>query len=186
MPRTAFESVQQDEVLRAVTSQNRSRWVLLIGSPIEPMHGYLLDAIDSLPIYRNLRFGAAQTWRNHPELQAFLETASLAMTPAILLVKNGHVEATISGAVPFDLLKRSVDDLCNPSPTDRLAEAMLEADEKAATTPDPLSPRWEAVGVTADGRTLWAEALPAHRTEAGPRNCATCDGGGCPDCTDPV
>ena len=28
--------------------------------------------------------------------------------------------------------------------------------------------------------------LPLHRTEAGWPNCATCDGGGCPDCTDPA
>lgn len=29
-------------------------------------------------------------------------------------------------------------------------------------------------------------ALPMHRTEAGYPRCATCDGGGCPDCTDPA
>lgn len=28
--------------------------------------------------------------------------------------------------------------------------------------------------------------LPLHRTEAGWPRCATCDGGGCPDCTDPA
>ena len=28
--------------------------------------------------------------------------------------------------------------------------------------------------------------LPSHRTEAGYPNCSTCDGGGCPDCTDPA
>ena len=28
--------------------------------------------------------------------------------------------------------------------------------------------------------------LPMHRTEAGWPNCATCEGGGCPDCTDPA
>jgi hypothetical protein len=28
--------------------------------------------------------------------------------------------------------------------------------------------------------------LPIHRTEAGYPNCSTCDGGGCPDCTDPA
>jgi hypothetical protein len=27
--------------------------------------------------------------------------------------------------------------------------------------------------------------LPLHRAEAGYPNCATCDGGGCLDCTDP-
>lgn len=29
-------------------------------------------------------------------------------------------------------------------------------------------------------------ALPLHRTEAGYPSCSTCDGGGCPDCTDPA
>lgn len=29
-------------------------------------------------------------------------------------------------------------------------------------------------------------ALPLHRTEAGFPRCSTCDGGGCPDCTDPA
>jgi hypothetical protein len=28
--------------------------------------------------------------------------------------------------------------------------------------------------------------LPLHRTEAGYPRCSTCDGGGCPDCTDPA
>lgn len=32
----------------------------------------------------------------------------------------------------------------------------------------------------------WSEELPSHRTEAGYPNCSTCDGGGCPDCTDPA
>lgn len=31
-----------------------------------------------------------------------------------------------------------------------------------------------------------AAPLPLHRTEAGYPRCATCDGGGCPDCTDPA
>lgn len=31
-----------------------------------------------------------------------------------------------------------------------------------------------------------AGALPIHRTEAGYPRCATCDGGGCADCTDPA
>lgn len=31
----------------------------------------------------------------------------------------------------------------------------------------------------------WRDSLPLHRTEAGYPRCSTCDGGGCPDCTDP-
>lgn len=39
----------------------------------------------------------------------------------------------------------------------------------------------------ADGVTGRSETtLPIHRTEAGWPDCSTCDGGGCPDCTDPA
>jgi len=31
-----------------------------------------------------------------------------------------------------------------------------------------------------------ASQFPLHRTEAGGPGCSTCDGGGCPDCTDPA
>ena len=37
---------------------------------------------------------------------------------------------------------------------------------------------------TADER--YRPGLPLHRTEAGWPRCSTCDGGGCPDCTDPA
>lgn len=48
--------------------------------------------------------------------------------------------------------------------------------------------------ITTAGRVALARAqdchraapLPLHRTEAGYPRCATCDGGGCPDCTDPA
>lgn len=30
------------------------------------------------------------------------------------------------------------------------------------------------------------QPLPLHRTEASTLGCSTCDGGGCPDCTDPA
>lgn len=35
------------------------------------------------------------------------------------------------------------------------------------------------------GTETTGDALPLHRTEAGWSQCSTCDGGGCPDCTDP-
>lgn len=41
----------------------------------------------------------------------------------------------------------------------------------------------EPVVVPAEPRI--EEGLPLHRTEAGWPNCATCEGGGCLDCTDP-
>ncbi len=41
---------------------------------------------------------------------------------------------------------------------------------------------WPMFCETCDTPDPWA--LPVHRTEAGYPRCATCDGGGCPDCTD--
>ena len=38
----------------------------------------------------------------------------------------------------------------------------------------------------AEGNANGRWNLPLHRTEAGYPSCATCDGGGCPDCTDPA
>ena len=35
-------------------------------------------------------------------------------------------------------------------------------------------------------RARYEPTLPIHRTEAGWPRCSTCDGGGCPDCTDPA
>lgn len=37
-----------------------------------------------------------------------------------------------------------------------------------------------------DGILTPIAELPIHRTEAGWPRCSTCDGGGCPDCTDPA
>lgn len=34
------------------------------------------------------------------------------------------------------------------------------------------------------GQLMGQRPLPIHRTEAGYPYCSTCDGGGCPDCTD--
>lgn len=52
---------------------------------------------------------------------------------------------------------------------------------------EDLDDEWRVAGTGApkyDGNTR--HRLPIHRTEAGYPNCATCDGGGCHDCTDPA
>ena len=57
-----------------------------------------------------------------------------------------------------------------------------------------VSPQWcrEAAALMlaaadyAEGHASDRRDLPLHRTEAGYPNCSTCDGGGCPDCTDPA
>ena len=54
-----------------------------------------------------------------------------------------------------------------------------------ATHPNPK----ETIPMTDDqteALTNEQRVLPVHRTEAGYPNCSTCDGGGCPDCTDPA
>ena len=56
-----------------------------------------------------------------------------------------------------------------------IAEQRLSGDDRIVrryvTEPEAADARWN---------------LPSHRTEAGYPNCSTCDGGGCPDCTDPA
>lgn len=57
---------------------------------------------------------------------------------------------------------------------------------------DPACPRCgQAMVGTVDcayclENTPQPDSLPLHRTEAGWPRCSTCDGGGCPDCTDPA
>ena len=52
-------------------------------------------------------------------------------------------------------------------------------------TPAPAPPSTLAEGSKRDNDAA-LRVLPVHRTEAGYPNCSTCDGGGCPDCTDPA
>ena len=69
------------------------------------------------------------------------------------------------------------------------AEALAWAARKvrAALYPDGVSLQWRQLDVLADEIERGPVApLPLHRTEAGYPNCSTCDGGGCPDCTDPA
>lgn len=59
-----------------------------------------------------------------------------------------------------------------------LPAVVIAAGDQASAARQAL----EATKALANGR--WS--LPLHRTEAGYPNCSTCDGGGCPDCTDPA
>jgi dCMP deaminase len=45
---------------------------------------------------------------------------------------------------------------------------------------------WRDVTTGREGTIGFGQELPLHRTEAGWPRCSTCDGGGCPDCTDPA
>lgn len=60
-----------------------------------------------------------------------------------------------------------------------MADEIMDALERIGCT---------SISVTDEGECEIpaAPTLPAHRTEAGWPRCATCDGGGCPDCTDPA
>ncbi|AYB69216.1 thioredoxin domain [Gordonia phage Foxboro] len=151
MPAIDFAPLDNPAVLERVTSNSRSpRWLILVGRPGDPMYDYLDSAINELPLYRTLRFAKCDSWAGHDGLIRFLEEASLTATPAILLVKAGHVETTITGTIPFDKLKEAVDQLCHSSAQDRMADAMAEIETA-------VPPQFEQVGVTADGRVLWAE-----------------------------
>lgn len=57
-------------------------------------------------------------------------------------------------------------------------------------TPAVARPTAGSIFTTAEpgtrGQLPAPRALPQHRTEAGWPRCSTCEGGGCPDCTDPA
>ncbi|AXH50343.1 thioredoxin [Gordonia phage Emianna] len=151
MPIIEFAPLNNPAIYERVTDESRSpRWLVLVGRPGDPMHDYLESAVNELPIYRNLRFASCDSWTGYDQVIRFLEDASLTSTPAILLVKAGHVETTITGTIPFDKLKEAVDQLCHSGAQDRMADAMAEIETA-------VPPQFEQVGVTADGRVLWAE-----------------------------
>lgn len=81
-------------------------------------------------------------------------------------------------------------------PLKDLVEHEDSEDCACGPTPNPVkrddgSIGWVHTHHSLDGRERKEHAndrwnLPLHRTEAGYPNCSTCDGGGCPDCTDPA
>ena len=83
-----------------------------------------------------------------------------------------------------------------PAPACGLATKIAAAENAspdAAGQPAPYAthpnPTKETIPMTDDqteALTNEQRVLPVHRTEAGYPNCSTCDGGGCPDCTDPA
>jgi len=66
-----------------------------------------------------------------------------------------------------------------------LAMATLEQTERMRPHSIQLAAGPHAPAVEGSDLMRAGEPLPLHRTEAGYPRCATCDGGGCPDCTDP-
>lgn len=63
------------------------------------------------------------------------------------------------------------------------------SDDRGATWYDldeAMQPRHPIPDAALDGHDGVPRDLPIHRTAAGYPRCATCDGGGCPDCTDPA
>lgn len=60
----------------------------------------------------------------------------------------------------------------------------MTGDTNPTTPAADVRPHVHPEGPAREGETDRTFAL--HRTEAGYPNCATCDGGGCPDCTDPA
>ncbi|AXH49797.1 thioredoxin domain [Gordonia phage Pleakley] len=170
MPHQTFSDLRNEDVLEHVTDRHgNDRWVILVGQREEVLFEYLLDSLNNYPKgRRRLHFGTADTWFGddgslYPDLRLFLEEHMVSSTPAILLIRKGNQEAMITGAIPFDRLKSAIDDLCTNRPQDRIDDMIAEM-EAAGPVPD----------------------LPLHRTEAGHPDCSTCDGGGCPDCTDPA
>lgn len=102
-------------------------------------------------------------------------------------------------SIPFELAHQSVrlwyaENRGYIQPHDVAATAARVAglDQQPTVTQQRLEGRelpWDRQGLAAPWQLPGFEhkaELPIHRTEAGWPNCATCDGGGCPDCTDPA
>ncbi|AET09800.1 hypothetical protein [Gordonia phage GTE5] len=164
-----FLDLRDPKVIEEIESRTgRTRWVLLIGDRTEHLFDYMLSAIEAYPKgRRHLGFAGAPLPNPDntftPELRMFLEKHMVSSTPMIMLVRRGESTTTISGAIPFDRLHAAIDELMTDTPQDRLLDAYAEAEAQIAFP-----------------------VLPAHRTQAQYHTCATCDGGGCPDCTDPA
>ena len=60
------------------------------------------------------------------------------------------------------------------------ADRTLGGRREGVEDPETIAARLHRV------RAQTAATLPLHRTAAGWPHCSTCDGGGCPDCTDPA
>lgn len=191
-----------------------SRWVVLVGSPSEPLFEHMAKSVLALMKRPRLTLVFASTGERFlhemPEVRQWIEGHMVSFTPSILLIRKGEQESAISGAVAQDVLEKEVSKLCSERPGDRLQEKLEQLAENGATLALPKAPEFVQVGVTESGQPLYVRKtdpgvklpsewppdaeravelgmeLPQHRTEAGWPRCGTCDGGGCPDCTDPA
>ncbi|QAU06389.1 thioredoxin [Gordonia phage WhoseManz] len=190
MPTIAFYDLLT--VIDKVTSTtSNTRWAVLVGSPMEPLHDYMVQALDEMPLKRNLSHALTMDWGDESEqgqkVRRFVEEACVISTPSLLLVKRGSVEATISGAIPHERLKAAIETLCEENTEDRLAAAMAEMEDPNRVWVLPPDPQEEFVqiGVAPSGQPIFMKASDVPVPDpVPPSSCATCDGGGCPDCTD--
>ena len=123
--------------------------------------------ITTRPAPRRLNFVSVEwpTPNGEPGLaEQFLQEHMVSSTPCLMLIRRGNLESLISGAIPVPRLRQELDDLMTEQMSDRVAAALAEADE--ATLEDFFGG-------------------PMGRTRVS-NTCSTCDGGGCPDCTDPA
>ena len=176
-----------------------SRWVVLVGSPSEPLFEHMAKSVLALMKRPRLTLVFAPTGERYlhemPEVRQWIEGHMVSFTPSILLIRKGEQESAISGAVAQDVLDDAVKQLCAERAGDRMQERIeqLQTEKTLAMLREASGTGYVKIGVTADGQDLYVKAepggqveMPLSRTEAGPSNCSTCDGGGCPDCTDPA
>ena len=86
-----------------------------------------------------------------------------------------------------DATERTASDLSHEAQALAVVDELRQAGLLAVGQERPVAPTEREVRyVTEWGPVSKWPDLPMHRTEAGWPNCATCEGGGCPDCTDPA
>lgn len=95
--------------------------------------------------------------------------------------RRGRYAAAMSSQANLDAVLRLAD-----AETARLRAELDHRDPDALVSVRRVREWLDGGGAVSDGADLSGLRLPLHRTEAGWPSCSTCDGGGCPDCTDPA
>ncbi|QAU07308.1 thioredoxin [Gordonia phage NosilaM] len=146
----------------ALNTNQRSRWVILVGRPDEPLYDYLLEVMDSacqdIP-HQKLRFATALRTApfsaQPPEVRRFLEEAMLSHTPCLLLVRGGNVDTMITGAIETDRLRKTVEEFVTETAKDRLNEALAELPPVDRAEPSGELGEYVQIGVTDEGVPLF-------------------------------
>ena len=136
-----------------------SRWVVLVGSPSEPLFEHMAKSV--LAIMKRPRLtlvfapSGQRCLHEMPEVRQWIEGHMVSFTPSILLIRKGEQESAISGAVAQDVLDDAVEKLCSERPGDRLQEKLEELTANGASLALPKATEFVQIGVTPEGQPIY-------------------------------